>query len=239
MKTEELFFTQELEKVEIRLSDAACEKLFRFINLLLEENKTTNLTAITDYEEALIKHLFDSLSIINLPEFQSAGRILDLGSGAGIPSLPLAICQPDKQFESLDSTRKKIEFQQKAGRDMQIENHFPMWGRAEEFGQLPDYRGQYDLVLARAVSAANTLAELTIPFAKVNGFTFFYKGKDYQPELYSAENALLILGGVVSRIIHTGLPLNYGSRTLIIIQKIKQTPSKYPRPNGIPHKKPL
>lgn len=239
MVSEEKFFLSELQKVGIELPGANLEKLFAFLKMLLTANQTTNLTAIKDYQEALIKHLFDSLVIFNHPVFQNAQTILDVGSGAGIPAIPLAICAPQKQVNSLDSTRKKIEFQETVRQELQLANLFPLWGRAEELGKSAVHREQYDLVIARAVSATNSLVELTIPFLKLNSHALYYKGKDYQQEIKDAEKALQILNTTLESIIKTSLPSGQGERAVIIVKKIKNTPAKYPRANGAPQKHPL
>ncbi|HBE79124.1 MAG TPA: 16S rRNA (guanine(527)-N(7))-methyltransferase RsmG [Firmicutes bacterium] len=235
---QELLIT-ELKKAAINPDEETGAKLFDFIDRLLEGNQTTNLTAITDYQEALFKHIYDALMIVKRPEYFQAERILDIGSGAGIPGIPLAICTPDKRIISLDSVQKKIKFQAQTCRALNILNVRPVWARAEDFIKDGEQREQFDLVLARAVAPLNVLVELTVPFLKLQGYALLYKGRDYQQELQAAQKAITIVGGRVSETITTELPLNYGTRTLIVIQKVQLTPGKYPRKAGVPQKNPL
>jgi 16S rRNA (guanine527-N7)-methyltransferase len=237
-ETQNLLVT-ELKKLSIDLPVSTVNKLLHYVDLLLNANKTTNLTAITDYQEALFKHIYDSLMIINCPAYSKAERILDVGSGAGLPSIPLAICSSEKQFISLDSIQKKIRFQEQACQTLEINNLRPVWARAEDFIQTRKEREQFDLAIARAVSSLNVLTEITIPFIKIHGCVMFYKGKDYQNELQAAQRAIMIMGGKVDSIIATELPLGYGTRSLITIRKTQPSPLQYPRKAGVPQKKPL
>lgn len=229
-----------LSEYGINISEAAFRNNCDFIKLLLEANQTVNLTAIIDYQEALYKHVFDSLLITKLPFWEKALQIIDVGSGAGIPAFPLALAYPEKAVLSLDATRKKVAFQQQLSQTFRLNNLKPLWGRAEEIGKETAHREQYDLVLARAVASINVLAELTIPFAKPStGIICFYKGKEFQEELQTGQNAILILGGNLTDVIEVELPYNYGVRSLVIINKHHSTPTEFPRKNGIPTKKPL
>ncbi len=229
----------ELEKALIKLSAHSLHQLFQFIDFLLDANQTVNLTAITDQKEALFKHIFDSLVIFNRSEYLDARRIIDIGSGAGIPGIPLAICSPEKQFVSLDSVQKKIKFQEQFCKQFCIHNINPVWSRAEDFITIfKEYEG-FDLAIARAVAPLNILAELALPFVSIHGHAILYKGKDYYNELYEAEKAIKILGGSVMDCLTTELPFSYGFRSMVIIKKIHSTPNGYPRKAGILQKKPL
>lgn len=221
------------------IDENVVQKLLAFLDFLLEANKSTNLTAITDYQEALIKHIFDSLVILNRPEFVAAQSLIDVGSGAGIPGIPLAIAQPTKKITLLEATQKKVNFQRDASQYLGLQNTIPLWGRAEEVAHLSAHRESYDLAIGRAVSAANVLAELTLPFVRTGGFVIFYKGQDYPNELQHARYTIDLLGGKFIDSIELFLPFNYGMRSLLIIQKIKSTPTPYPRKPGTPQKKPL
>jgi 16S rRNA (guanine527-N7)-methyltransferase len=229
----------ELKKLPIDLPTCVFNKLFNYIDLLLKANQSVNLTAITDPKEALFKHIYDSLIILNRPEYLSARRIIDIGSGAGIPSIPLAICSPEKQFISLDSVQKKIKFQEQTCQSLNVSNINPIWARAEDFIRIFNEREQFELAVARAVAPLNILSELTLPFVKISGYALLYKGKDYQNELKNAEKTIKIMGGVICDSITTELPFDFGSRSLIIIKKAGTSPLEYPRKAGIPQKKPL
>jgi 16S rRNA (guanine527-N7)-methyltransferase len=239
MRSDELSFLQNLKQMEINLRPAQYEKLFTYLQKLLDANQTTNLTAITDYSLALIKHLLDSLLILKHDVFLKARRILDVGSGGGLPSIPLAICHPEKQFISLEATQKKVNFQSQVCQNLTIRNHLACWGRSEKYAHDPRHRETYDLVIARALAAANTLAELTLPFVVPSGHAIFYKAKDYQNELQTADPAITILGGRVTERVSIILPGHHGERNLIIVEKVKPSPFQYPRRPGLPQKSPL
>lgn len=233
------FLTSELKLKGIILDPLTVGKLLKFTDLLLEANKTFNLTAITNNEEIIIKHLLDSLLITCFPEYSSALQILDIGSGAGIPAIPLAIASPSKSILSIDSTQKKIYFQHNSTQALQLTNFLARWGRAEDLGKLPELREKFSIVTARAVAAINILVELALPFVQVGSYAILYKSKEYQIELQAAEKAIATLGGVVHRIVETELPNNFGYRSFIIIKKVKPTPISYPRQAGALKKKPL
>lgn len=237
-ETQNLLVT-ELRKFPIDLSAGTLVKLFHYIDLLLDANKTINLTAITDYQEAVVKHLYDSLMILNCPAYAEAKRIIDVGSGAGLPCIPLAICSPEKHFISIDSVQKKIKFQELACQSLEINNVQPIWARAEDFIQSCKEREQFDMAIARAVAPLNVLVEITLPFIKINGQALLYKGKDYQNELQAAERAIIIVGGKVNDVVIAELPMGYGTRSLLTIKKIQSSPLQYPRKAGFPQKKPL
>jgi 16S rRNA (guanine527-N7)-methyltransferase len=229
----------EIEKMGLKLADGEIHKLNQFIELLLEVNQHTNLTAITDFEEITFKHLYDSLLIYNINEFRNATQIIDIGTGAGFPCIPLAICFPEKQFISLEATKKKINFQQEVVNLLNLKNIKCIWNRAEVLARDVSYRGQFDLVIARAVAASNVLAELTIPFIKVNSHAVFYKGKEVEKEIELSKNAIRTLGAKIKAITTYCLPDNHGERSLIVIEKVSNTSDLYPRNPGIPLKKPL
>ncbi len=231
--------TDEFDKASIKLSEHTLYQLFQFIDFLLDANQSVNLTAITDQKEALFKHIFDSLVIFNRPEYIEARRIIDIGSGAGIPGIPLAICSPEKQFISLDSVQKKIKFQEQFCKQFCIHNINPVWSRAEDFITIGKEQGGFDLAIARAVAPLNILVELILPFVSIHGYAILYKGKDYHNELDEAEKAIQILGGSLIDCLTTELPFSYGFRSVVIIKKINPTPNGYPRKAGIPQKKPL
>ncbi|MGE5605196.1 MAG: 16S rRNA (guanine(527)-N(7))-methyltransferase RsmG [Bacteroidota bacterium] len=228
-----------LKEITLSITDYQLNRVIEYIRILLEANQTTNLTAITDFNEALVKHIYDSLLIMTLPEFESASNFIDVGSGGGLPSIPLAICNPQKKVVSLEATQKKINFQIAAARQLQLTNLFPIWGRAEETAKQSDHREQYDLAIARAVAPLNILAELALPFIKIHGFAIFYKGKEGENEIVKGELAVKTLGAEISGVKSFTLPCNYGSRVLIIYRKTQPTPSAYPRKPGVPQKKPL
>jgi 16S rRNA (guanine527-N7)-methyltransferase len=236
----ETLFSAELKRATgITLAAPVTSKLFLFIKHLLVANQSVNLTAIKDYHEALFKHLLDALLILALPEFQAARTIVDIGSGAGIPAIPIAIAAPEKQVLSIEATRKKTEFQLEVLRELALENLQVHWERAEVVGQDPAYRGQFDLITARAVAEAGVLAELSLPLLKVNGNAVLYKGQGYLAEEPGLKRALEKLGGKYQRCISFELAEGWGERNLLLITKTAPTESRYPRKPGAPKKNPL
>ncbi len=239
MLLEEELLQKFLQERKIADHQTKVTKLLAYLQLVLKKNEVINLTAISNYQEAIIKHLYDSLLIIDQPQFQKASRIIDIGSGAGIPTFPLAICFPEKEFVTLDATQKKINFQQAVSEQLALTNVTPIWGRAEELAHQREYRAQFELVIARAVAAMNVLLELTIPFVQISGFSMFYKGKGYQEEITASQKALKLLNCVYQNVSLTQLPNEQGERSLILVQKTQATSPQYPRKPGIPNKKPL
>lgn len=228
-----------LNEIPLSIADNQLNQITEYLKILFKANQTTNLTAINDYNEALVKHIYDSLLIMTLSEFKTAANIIDVGSGGGLPSIPLAICNPGKKVVSLEATQKKVNFQIEAARQLQLTNLLPIWGRAEEVAKQSDHRQQYDLAIARAVAPLNILAELTLPFIKIQGHAIFYKGKEADKEINDGEHAVQVLGAEVSGVKSFVLPYGHGSRVLIICQKTTATPSIYPRKSGVPQKRPL
>jgi len=239
MSSVEFNLSKQLNEIAVAISDNQLEQLIKFIKILLTANQTTNLTAITDFDEAMVKHIYDSLLIMTIPEFKLANNTIDVGSGGGIPSIPLAICNPGKKIVSLEATQKKLNFQLEVGLKLGLKNLVPIWGRAEELAIQKIHREQYDLVIARAVAPLNILAELTIPFVKLQGEAIFYKGKEAEYEIIKGEHAVQTLGAEFYGKKSFILPCNFGSRVLVSFQKKQITPSIYPRKPGVPQKKPL
>ncbi len=228
-----------LDEIKINLSDKQVSLLERYINILLTANQFVNLTSITDCNEAMVKHIYDSLVIMTTPQFKSAHTVIDVGSGAGIPSIPLAISNPSKSIISLEATQKKVNFQIEASQQLGLQNLNVIWGRAEEIARQKAHREQYDLVVARAVAPLNILVELTIPFVRLYGSAIYYKGKEAENEIIKGAKAIQSLGAELIEAKSFSLPYNFGSRELIILQKTIQTSSVFPRKSGIPHKKPI
>lgn len=236
-------FYSELEKafdsLEIKLTEEQKEKFYKYYNLLVEWNNKMNLTAITDMEGVIYKHFLDSLSIVKVVGLKKlAGvKIIDIGTGAGFPGIPLKIVFPDTEILLLDSLNKRITFLNEVVSQLGLENINCIHGRAEEFSRKPDYREQFDIAVSRAVARLNSLCELCIPFVKTNGNFVSYKASKAFEEIEEAKNAISILGGKVEG--NTELILNKEERVLVNIKKIKNTPTKYPRAGGKPLNNPL
>lgn len=203
---------------------------------LVAWNTHMNLTAITAPEEVRVRHFLDSLSIV---PFKPDARIIDVGTGAGFPGLPLAIAYPDAQVMLMDSTGKKVTFLDHVVTTLGLKNVRTLHARAEEAGHLPDQRSQYDLVVARAVARLPALVEYLLPFARVGGLCVAMKGDTAHQEADDAQNALRLFGGRVQRIDTVQLPGVEQTHYLVMVEKTDATPAAYPRKPGIPTRKPL
>lgn len=223
----------------IDLTADQVQQFSQYLDLLLEWNQKINLTAIIEEEEIIIKHFLDSISCIIVPAIKKNSKIIDIGTGAGFPGIPIKICYPDIFLTLLDSLQKRIQFLEAVGERLGFRNVSFEHGRAEDFGQNEEFREQYDIAVARAVAPLNILCEYCLPFIKVGGSFVCQKGRNIDEEIRNAEKAIQILGGKLTEIKPVSLPFSDIVHHLIVIQKIKQTPTKYPRRAGIPTKKPL
>ena len=227
---------QQLEKIEIKLENRAIERLWKFKEIVLEKNKVFNLTSITDEKDFILKHLIDSLSVLKVvPE--NTKNIIDIGTGAGFPGLPIKIAMPKLNVTLLDSSKKKVKFLTETIKELELENIKARDERAEDLARDRNFREKYDIAISRAVALLPTLVEYTLPFVKVGGIFIAQKSKN-EDEIKSAENAIKILGGKIKEII----PIQIGDlpeRSLIIIEKISRTPLEFPRKPGIASKEPI
>ncbi|GIW25801.1 16S rRNA (guanine(527)-N(7))-methyltransferase RsmG [Meiothermus sp.] len=211
----------------------------RFFELLTHANQTLNLTAIRDEEGIVLKHFVDSLTCLIYPGFVDGLSVIDVGTGAGFPGLPLAIVRPKIHFDLLDATQKKVGFVARVIQDLELSNAQALWGRAETLAQQNVKRETYDAALTRAVASLATVAELTLPLVRVGGFVLAQKGAGVEAEVEQAQGALRRLGGVIEHILHLKLPHIGDERALIILRKTAPTPPQYPRKPGVPAKNPL
>ncbi|WP_019771706.1 16S rRNA (guanine(527)-N(7))-methyltransferase RsmG [Streptococcus sobrinus] len=221
------------------LSDKQKHQFESYFNLLVEWNQKINLTAITDKNDVYLKHFYDSLA----PALQglitdSPIKLLDIGAGAGFPSLPMKILCPQLDITIIDSLNKRINFLNLLAEELELTGVHFYHGRAEDFGQDKSFRASYDIVTARAVARMQVLSELTIPFLKVNGQLLALKAAAADQELIQAQGALKLLFAKVTENRTYQLP-NGDQRTITIVEKKKETPNKYPRRAGLPNKKPL
>ena len=215
------------------------EKFEKYMNLVLERNEQINLTAITDPEEFRLKHFEDSISIIDYPEYQDAVRIMDLGTGAGFPGVPLAISSPEKKFVLMDSLNKRLKVIDEFCNELDIPNVETLHGRAEELAKNMEYKDGFDLVVSRAVANLSTLTELALPFVKTNGYFLAYKGPEAGEEIRQAKKAFEALGGKYIETRETKME-NFGiSHNIVIIRKVKPTPKRFPRKPGEAGRNPI
>lgn len=221
--------------IGIEISQEKAKQFYKYMKLLLEWNEKMNLTAITDPEEVILKHFVDSLTII--PYLSNANTILDVGTGAGFPGLPLKILEDNKEFTLLDSLNKRITFLQNVISELELKNVQAIHGRAEEY--ISQKRESYDIVTSRAVAKLNVLIEYMLPFVKVGGRCICMKSFEIEGELKEAKKAIEILGGKIEKVDEITLPTTDIKRKIVIIKKIKNTPNKYPRKAGTPAKEPI
>lgn len=214
----------------------------QYAALLQEWNTKINLTAISDEQGIVVKHFMDSLSVLTVLDGVAGGdfRVLDVGTGAGFPGIPIAIMRSDWQVTLLESTRKKVDFLVMVGNALGLNNLKTVWARAEEAGQVAKHREQYQAVVARAVAELPVLAEYCLPFVHLNGHWVAQKSIKVEEEVTKAKNALGQLGGKLIEVKQVVVPgMSQETRSLVVVQKVKSTPVIFPRKAGLPGKKPL
>ncbi len=227
------------ESLNIHLTELQEKQFVGFYEYLIEKNKVMNLTGITEFQEVLVKHFLDSLACVKAVPMDSVNRIMDIGTGAGFPGIPLKIAFPHLEACLLDSLKKRVGFLEESFRMLNLKSISAVHGRAEEFAKNKAYREQYDLCVSRAVSNLATLSEYCLPYVKIGGLFISYKSGKVQAESAQAEKAVKILGGRIKDILYFQLPDSEIDRSLVIIEKIKATPARYPRKAGTPLKEPL
>ncbi len=233
----ENIFQKYLESINIVLSGTQKKQFYNYMNLLIEWNKKINLTAIIESEDIILKHFIDSLTVNKFIENES--NIIDIGTGAGFPGIPLKIIKPEIEFELLDSLNKRINFLNEVINNLNLKNIKAIHARVEEFAKNKKNREKYNIVTSRAVANLNVLVEYMLPLAKLGGKCICMKGPNIKEEIEKSKNAIKILGGEIESIEEFTLPQSDIKRTIIIIRKIKETPIKYPRKPGIPSKDPI
>lgn len=232
---------REAGELEIALNGGQLEQFFRYYELLVERNKVMNLTAITEEQDVVTKHFTDSLSLVKLMGAEAlAGKtLMDVGTGAGFPGIPLKIAFPELNVTLLDSLNKRVRFLMDVCEELGLKDITAVHGRAEDFGKNLQYRERFDLCVSRAVANLASLSEYCMPFVKVGGYFVPYKSGEIEEELEAGKRAVKILGGEVERVEKFTLPGADASRSLIRIRKIKGISGKYPRKAGLPTKEPL
>lgn len=234
-------FKHGLEELNITLTDEQIEQFLQYYEMLVEKNKVMNLTGITEYEEVIQKHFLDSLSLIRvIPDIASQKlTVIDLGTGAGFPGIPLKIAFPELEITLMDSLNKRILFLQEVIDALGLKKVSAVHGRAEEMASNATHRQQYDLCVSRAVSNLAVLTEYCLPFVKKGGLFVSYKSSDSDAEIQEGKKAISILGGKLTSVDKFQLPDSDLRRALVCIKKVKDTPKKYPRKAGTPAKLPL
>lgn len=231
--------TEKVKELSIVLNDKQIQQFEQYYNILVEWNKVMNLTAITEYEEVVEKHFLDSLTIVNAIHVEKIETLIDVGTGAGFPGIPLKIAFPHLKVTLLDSLNKRIKFLNEVIDLLELNDIKAIHGRAEDYAKQAEYREQYDICVSRAVANLATLSEYCLPYVKVDGLFVPYKSGEIDEELKSSEKAVSILGGKVEEVVKFQLPGTDIGRSFVKIHKIKETKKKYPRKAGMPTKEPL
>ena len=233
--------TRNLTELSVTLSDRQMEQFYQYYQLLTEWNRVMNLTAITELEEVVTKHFVDSLTLVKAVDREKLRecRVLDLGTGAGFPGIPLKILFPHMKVVLLDSLNKRIKFLDEVIHSLNLEEISAVHGRAEDYGRDGDYRERFDLCVSRAVANLSTLSEYCLPFVKIGGYFVSYKSGKAEEEIRQAKGAWKLLGGKLEDTVEFSLPGSDMERSLIRVRKVEGTNKKYPRKVGIPGKEPL
>ena len=232
-------FDKELSELGIILTHQQKEQFDHYYEMLVERNKVMNLTGITDYDEVNLKHFTDSLTIVRVKGMEQISTLIDIGTGAGFPGIPIKIVFPHIKILLLDSLNKRLKFLEDVIGELTLKEIETLHGRAEDYAKKPEYREKFDLCVSRAVANLSTLSEYCLPFVKKGGSFVSYKSGDSEEEIRQAEHVVHMLGGKIEKIDQFRLPGTDIGRSLAVIEKIKNTPGKYPRKAGIPAKEPL
>ena len=230
-------FIEEANKISIVFTDEQLEQFRVYYEMLVEKNKVMNLTGITEWDEVLEKHFLDSISLIRAIDLNQELSVMDMGTGAGFPGIPLKIAFPDLKVTLADSLNKRVLFLQEVIDALKLEGIEAIHGRAEDLARDKKYREQYDLSVSRAVANLSTLSEYCLPFVKIGGQFISYKSGEIDEEVDASKSAVFLLGGKIKDTVK--FELGESSRSFIVIGKVNGTPKTYPRKAGTPSKKPL
>lgn len=232
-------FEQKLNEIGVKLDDIQKQQFFKFYELLVEWNKVMNLTGITEYEEVNEKHFVDSLSIVKAIDMNQVKSVIDIGTGAGFPGIPLKIAFPHLKVVLLDSLNKRIKFLNTVIEELSLENIETIHGRAEDFAKQAEYREQFDLCVSRAVANLATLSEYCIPYVKRDGLFVPYKSGEIDQEVEQSKKAVHVLGGKIENVVKFQLPGTEIGRSFVNIKKVQNTAKRFPRKAGLPAKEPI
>lgn len=232
-------FEKYLEQINVVINDKQKEQFNRFYEMLVEKNKVMNLTAITEYDEVILKHFVDSLAINKYFDMKRPLKLIDVGTGAGFPGIPLKIAFEQLDITLLDSLNKRIKFIEEVAQANGLDKVNPIHGRAEDVARNKEYREKFDICVSRAVANLTSLSEYCLPFVKTGGYFISYKAGNSEEEINDSKAAIKMLGGKIERVENFTLADTDITRTFVFIKKEKQTSAKYPRKAGLPTKEPL
>ncbi len=239
MKYDTQILSEGCRQLGISLTEEQTEQFMLYYEKLIEVNQVMNLTAITEFEDVMRKHFLDSLTLVKAVDIKNVKRVLDLGTGAGFPGIPLKIAFPDTEFVLLDSLNKRVKFLYDIIELCRLKKIQAVHGRAEELAGKKEYRESFDLCVSRAVANLSSLSEYCLPYVEKGGLFVSYKSGNIQEELEAAGYAIQILGGRIKDTVKFKLPGSDMDRSLVVIEKIRETPARYPRRAGIPSREPL
>lgn len=228
-----------ITELGLTYDDKLIERFAIYQDVLLDWNGKINLTRITDEDDIILKHFIDSLACATLDIIKPDSKIIDIGTGAGFPGVPLKMYFNEMDVTLLDSLNKRIKYLTELCSELDLENVKFLHSRSEDAAKQPDYRQQYDIAIARAVAELNVLAEFCLPYVKVGGYFIAQKGPKITEEIERAEKAINILGGEIVEVKEFQIPFTELKHNVVIIKKVKDTPKKYPRKAGMPSKTPL
>ncbi|MDD3337641.1 MAG: 16S rRNA (guanine(527)-N(7))-methyltransferase RsmG [Lachnospiraceae bacterium] len=230
-------FEQGLESLNLSLSAGQMDQFMLYYELLIEKNKVMNLTGITEFDEVIEKHFLDSLSLVKAVDLKGSESVLDVGTGAGFPGIPLKIVFPDLKVVLLDSLNKRISFLNEVIEALYLDNISAVHGRAEDFARDVKYRESFDFCVSRAVSNLSSLAEYCLPYVNHGGCFVSYKSGKIEEELETAKKAVFVLGGKLEKV--EKFELGDAERSILVIRKERGTPKMFPRKAGLPTKEPI
>jgi len=233
------YIIEKIGALGLEISPKQAEQFYQYYETLYEWNQFMNLTGITEFESVVQKHFVDSLSIIYIKDMENVDSLIDIGTGAGFPGIPLKIAFPNLRITLLDSLNKRIRFLNEVINKTGLCGIETIHGRAEDYARSAEHRESYDICVSRAVANLSTLSEYSLPYAKINGEFISYKSGEIAQELEEAKTALFLLGGKVEECKTFTLPGSDIYRSLIKIKKVNSCPQKYPRKSGLPSKEPL
>jgi 16S rRNA (guanine527-N7)-methyltransferase len=231
------YMIQQFEKEGFAFSDSQERQFYTFYEMLIEKNKVMNLTGIKEFTEVVEKHFIDSLSLYRIMNLNKELLILDLGTGAGFPGIPLKIAYPGLKIVLMDSLQKRVGFLKEVIRELRLEYIWAVHGRAEECAKNPKLREQFDLCVSRAVANLSVLEEYCLPFVKIGGKSIAYKSGSVDKEVQEAQKSCKVLGGKLEEVYK--FQVGESKRSFVTVKKIKGTPKQYPRKAGMPGKMPL